>query len=292
MSDQVKLIRKDLKKLKPAPNLLDYDKTYKEFSWAKAEKELVEFFPDGKMNIANNIIDRHAKGKNKDKVALLFEGARGEKESYTFNELKTETDKFANVLASHDVKKGDRVFIFLPPIPERYVAFISILKVGAIAGTLFAAFQEIALRDRLADSEAKVVITNAVLYPRIQKIRKDLPHLEKVIIVERGSVEQPRGRGLIFYDKEMKKASDKFKIAHMKKEDYSYMLYTSGTTGKPKGVMHMHGDILQAMITTKYVLDLHEDDIYWCTADLGWVTGVVYATLGPWGLGITQVLFE
>lgn len=292
MGGQVKVIKKDVKKLKPAPNLLDYEKIYKDFSWEKAEKELVEFFPDGTLNIAHNMIDRHANGQNKDKTALLFTGANGEKEEYTFSELKTHSDKFANVLKSHDVEKGDRVFIFLPSIPERYVAFISTLKIGAIVGTLFAAFQEIALRDRLADSEAKVVITNAVLYPRIEKIRKELPHLEKVIIVERGSVTHPKGKGIVSYEKEMKQASDDFAIAHMKKEDYSYMLYTSGTTGKPKGVMHMHGDILQAMVTTKYVLDLHDDDIYWCTADLGWVTGVVYAALGPWGLGVTQVLFE
>ena len=292
MSDQVKLIRKNVKKLTPPPNLLDYDKIYKEFSWEKAEKEMVEFFSDGKLNVAHNMIDRHATGKNKNKTALLFEGVRGEKESYTFSELKTLSDKFANVLSSQGVKKGDRVFIFLPGVPERYIAFLGILKVGAVAGTLFAAFQEIALRDRLADSEANMVITNAVLYPRIKTIRKDLPKLEKVIIVERGSIEQPKDKGIVYYEKEMKQASDTFKIAHMKKDDYSYMLYTSGTTGKPKGVMHMHGDILQAMVTTKYVLDLHDDDIYWCTADLGWVTGVVYAALGPWGLGITQVLFE
>lgn len=292
MSNQIKVIKKNLEKLKPAPNLLDYEKTYKDFSWEKAEKELVDFFPDGKMNIAHNIIDRHALGKKKDKVALLFESAKGEKEQYTFGELKVRSDKFANVLVSQGVKKSDRVFIFLPPIPERYIAFIATLKTGAIVGTLFAAFQEIALRDRLADSEAKVVITDAVLYPRLQKIRKDLPHLEKIIIVERESSEQPSGNGLVFYNKEMQEASDTFNIVHVNKDDYSYMLYTSGTTGKPKGVMHMHGDILQAMVTTKYVLDLHEEDIYWCTADLGWVTGVVYATLGPWGLGITQVLYE
>ncbi|HEX8931809.1 MAG TPA: AMP-binding protein, partial [Patescibacteria group bacterium] len=180
----------------------------------------------------------------------------------------------------------------LPSIPERYVVFLGILKIGAIAGTMFSAFQEMALLDRLVDSEAKIVITNAVLYPRIEKIWKDLPHLEKVIIVERGSIEQPQGEKIVYFEKEMERASDNFAVAHMQKEDYAYMLYTSGTTGKPKGVIHAHYDLLQAMTTTKYVLDLHENDIYWCTADLGWVTGVVYATLGPWGLGVTQVLFE
>jgi len=285
-------IHKDVKKFSTPPNLLDYDKTYKDFLWEKAEKEEIEFFADGTLNIAYNCIDRHAKGAKKDKVALLFEGAAGEKEQYTFGDLKKLTDTFANVLVNQEVKKGDRVFLFLPPIPERYVAFLGILKMGAIAGTMFSAFQEMALLDRLSDSEAKVVITNAVLFPRIEKIWKDLPHLEKVIIVERGSIEQPQGDKIVYYEKEMEKAATTFDTVHMDRDDYSYMLYTSGTTGKPKGVMHSHYDILQAIVTTKYVLDLHEDDIYWCTADLGWVTGVVYGTLGPWGLGVTQVLFE
>lgn len=293
MSDQqVKLITKDVAKFTPQPNLLDYNKTYTSFTWNKAEKKLVDFFPDGTLNITYNCIDRHAKGKNAQKKALLFEGARGEKESYTFAQYKTLTDKFANVLTDQGVAKGDRVFIFLPPIPERYVVFFGVLKMGAIAGTLFAAFQEAALKDRLADSEAKVIVTNATLYPRIEKILKDLPHLEKVILVERGSVEHPKGKHIVSYDKEMAKASETFAIAHMDKDDYSYMLYTSGTTGKPKGVMHTHGDIVQAMVTTQYVLDLQKDDVYWCTADLGWVTGVVYAALGPWGLGVSQVMFE
>ncbi|HUQ85297.1 MAG TPA: acetate--CoA ligase [Candidatus Limnocylindrales bacterium] len=292
MSDSSKIIHKDVGKFSIAPNLIDYDKAYKSFSWEKAEKEEIEFFPDGTLNIAYNCIDRHANSEKKDKVALLFEGANGEKETYTFSDLKISTDKFANVLVSLQVTKGDRVFLFLPSIPERYVAFLGILKMGAIAGTMFSAFQEIALLDRLLDSGAKVVVTNAALFPRIQKVWKDLPNLEKVIIVERGKDKLPGGDRLVSYREEMDKVDSNFEIAHMQKDDYSYMLYTSGTTGKPKGVMHTHYDILQAIVTTKYVLDIQSNDVYWCTADIGWVTGVVYATLGPWGLGATQVMFE
>lgn len=290
--DETKIIKKDLSKMAVAPNLSDYEKMSADFTWEKAEKELVEFFDDGTLNITHNAIDRHALSDKKDKKALLFTDANGKTEDYTFGDLKTHTDKFANVLVSKNVVKGDRVFLFLPSVPERYIAFFGVLKMGAVAGTLFSAFQEMALLDRLKDSGAKMVITNVALYPRIQAIMKDLPDLEKVIIVERGSDQLPNGENLLSYREEMGKASDSFETAHMSRDDYSYMLYTSGTTGKPKGVMHAHGDILQAMMTTKYVLDLHDEDIYWCTADLGWVTGVVYAALGPWGLGVTQVLYE
>src|SRR6185437_15793392 len=175
------IIKKDPEKFVKEPNLPNYEDAYKNFTWEEASRN-VEYFDDGTFNAAYNAIDRHVKHGMGDKIALYYKGAHYEKEEYTFAQLKTETDKFANVLVSQDAKKGDRVFVFLPPIPERYVVFLGILKVGAIAGTMFAAFQEMALLDRLSDSQAKIVITNAALYPRIEKIWKDLPHLEKVII--------------------------------------------------------------------------------------------------------------
>jgi len=285
------IIKKDSSKFLVPPNLSNYDSFYKSFSWKEQEKEIT-FFDDGTLNAAYNAVDRHALSTKKGKIALLFEGAQGQKESYTYADLSKESSKFANVLDSLNIIRGDRVFVFLPTIPERYIAFLGILKTGAIVGTLFSAFQEMALLDRLSDSKAKIVITNEALYPRIEKIRKDLPHLEKVIIVERGSVGHPSGDHIVSYERQMEKASDEFEVVHMKRDEYSYMLYTSGTTGKPKGVVHAHFDILQAMMTTKYVLDLHDDDIYWCTADTGWVTGVVYAVLGPMCLGATSVIFE
>lgn len=291
MQGAANIVHKDIKKLKKPSNLSDYEKTYKEFSWIRADKE-IDYFKDGTLNAAYNVVDRHAQGKNKNKIAILFEGQNGEKEKYTFDDFKKLTNKFANVLKSLGVEKGDRVFLFLPTIPERYISFLGVLKLGAIVGTLFSAFQEVALLDRLLDSGAKVVVTNSILYPRIEKIWPKLPHLGKVIIVERGSVVYPKDKKIIYFNQEMEKASPDFKIAHMKKDDFSYMLYTSGTTGKPKGVVHAHHDILQAIWTTKFALDVHEDDVYWCTADSGWVTGVVYGIMGIWGLGGTSVIFE
>lgn len=285
------IIHKELNSGIFAPHIKNYDEFYGKFSWKEAESE-IDFFSDGTLNAAYNAVDRHAKGDKKDKPAYLWEGASGQKETYTYAELSKKSNQFANVLTSSGVQKGDRVFIFLPTIPERYIAFLGILKTGAVVGTLFSAFQEAALLDRLLDSGAKMVVTTEALFPRIEKVWKDLPNLEKVIIVERGSVTHLNGDKFLTYEKEMSMSSSEYDVAHMQREDLSYMLYTSGTTGKPKGVVHSHYDILQAMMTTKYVLDLHDDDIYWCTADTGWVTGVVYAILGPLCLGVTSVIYE
>ncbi|MDP2861145.1 MAG: AMP-binding protein, partial [bacterium] len=273
----------------------------------------IEWFKDGKLNAAYNAVDRHLKTWRKNKVALYWEGENGESEKYTFEDLAEKSNQFAHGLKSLGIKRGERVFIFLPRIPELYIAFLGILKTGAIAGTLFSAFQEQALFDRLENSGAKVLVTNKNLLPRVEKIRKKLKNLRTIIVVDRseggegsgGSEAPPRGsspEGLCpAGDKKRQGVKDfyelcdgpvNFPIAKMAPEDDAFMLYTSGTTGKPKGVVHRHLAVLYEHLTAKWVLDLHDDDTYWCTADPGWVTGIAYEILGSWSNGVAAVVYE
>ncbi|MDH4122987.1 MAG: acetate--CoA ligase [Thermoplasmata archaeon] len=273
------------KKLIKTPNLLDLESARKSFSWDKYWQE-IETFENGKMNAAHNVIDVHSVGPNRNKVALYFEGDDGKTEKYTFGEMADLSNKFANVLKKLGVRRQDRVFYFLSRSPELYVSFIGTLKVGAIAGTMFPAFGEDALRDRLLDSGAKYLVTEEQLKERVYKVRDQLPELRHIIVVKKGA---DSSKGEICYETEMEAASSKFTIEKMDPEEYTYMLYTSGTTGKPKGVVHAHGGIVQQYLSSKWVLDLQPDDTYWCTADLGWVTGIVYGLMGPWANGISQV---
>ena len=188
------------------------------------------------------------------------------------------------------MKKGDRVFVFLPRVPELYVATIAIARLGAIAGPLFSAFGPDALRDRLQDSEAKIVITNPALKEKLDGIKKDLPDLEHVIVV--GADCKKLAKGELSYEELVKGQSNQLECEKTDPEDPLYLLYTSGTTGKPKGVVHVHADIVGHHMTTKWVLDLRDDDIYWCTADPGWVTGTVYGIFGPWSNGASVVSYE
>lgn len=272
------IYKKSPNDLKLPPNLDNYDSAVKHYNPKLIEKELDWF--DGNINAAYNAIDRHLQTWRKNKIALYWEGEDGEEKKYTFEEMAEASNKMANVLKDFGVERGDRVFIFLPRIPELFFSFLGILKIGAVAGTLFSAFQEQALADRLGNSGAKVVITTLELKKRIDKVKKDLPELKHIIVVDTDE-----------FKKSFEHASDEVHIAHMDKGDYAFMLYTSGTTGKPKGVMHAHRAVIQEYITAKWVLDLKDSDTYWCTADPGWVTGIAYEILGSWANGVTSVVF-
>ncbi len=272
------------------PHLTDYVKMCKEFSWDTISREL-DWFDKEHINIAHIAIDTHLKTDRRNKKALIWESKKGKIEEYTFSDLSQLSNKFANVLVKElGVQKGDRVFFFLERVPEIFIAILGTLKAGAIIGPLFSAFGPDAVKDRLADSEAKVLVTSPALKKKIIDIIPDLPALEKVVLVNRGNA--PVDSGDLLYEKMMSEASDSFDTVKTHKEDYAIIHYTSGTTGKPKGAVHAHQAVMGHYATAKYVLDLHEEDIYWCTADPGWVTGTSYGMFGPWSNGVTQVVYE
>ena len=284
-----KKIRKD-KETKASANLTNYDKVYRSFSYQQAKA--VDFV-GGKLNAAYNVIERHAAGERKNKIALFWESGAGEKRKFTFQELNNLANQFANAVASIGVRRGDRVFFFLTRRPALYYGFLGTLKTGAIAGTMFAAFGEQAIKDRLGDSAARVLVTELDLYPRVAKAAKDLPALKTILVVGAGFKIKKlklKGKKIIALEDLVEKQSDKYKTRFLPPDAPAFMLYTSGTTGKPKGVVHTHRAIIHEHISAKFALDLKEKDIYWCTADPGWVTGVAYGILGPWSNGITQVI--
>lgn len=263
-------------------NLQDYEKTYQDFDWDKVKKAF-SWNETGKINMAYECIDRHVDNGKGDKIALNYRDEK-RKEQYSFNELKVLSNKAANVLVDKaNVQKGDRVFIFMPRTPELYFAFLGILKIGAIVGPLFEAFMEKAVTDRLENSEAKVIVTTNSLLGRIPKDK--LPHLETIVVVDDEVDEQ-----YVDFNKELNQASEEFDIEWLKEDDGLILHYTSGSTGQPKGVLHVQKAMLLHYISGKYVLDLKEDDIYWCTADPGWVTGTSYGVFAPWLNGVTNCI--
>ncbi|WP_421616778.1 acetate--CoA ligase [Brevibacillus sp. TJ4] len=264
-------------------NLSNYEETYAAFDWTQAEKEF-SWYETGKVNMAYEAVDRHLLTDRKDKTALLYSDATRE-ESYSFAQLSELSNKFGNVLRSLGIVKGDRVFVFMPRSPELYVSVLGTLKVGAIVGPLFEAFMEGAVRDRLEDSEAVAIVTTPALLPRIPVA--ELPALKHVIVV--GS-QGELADGQISFEEKMAEASSDLEIEWMDREDGMILHYTSGSTGKPKGVLHVHNAMIQHKMTGKWVLDLKDDDIYWCTADPGWVTGTAYGIFGPWLNGATNVV--
>ncbi|MCM3759626.1 acetate--CoA ligase [Alkalihalobacillus oceani] len=264
-------------------NLVNYEETAASFDWSSVEQRFT-WSKTGKLNLAYEAIDRHAEEGKGEKVALYYSD-KNRDEQYTFNEMKQYSNKAGNVLRETGVKKGDRVFIFMPRSPELYFATLGAIKLGAIVGPLFEAFMEGAVRDRLEDSEAKVLVTTPTLLERVPV--DDLPKLETILIVDEAYEEN--GSYLNFLTR-LNAASDELDIEWVDREDGLILHYTSGSTGKPKGVLHVHNAMLQHYQTAKWVLDLKDDDIYWCTADPGWVTGTAYGIFGPWLTGTTNVV--
>jgi acetyl-CoA synthetase len=280
-----------LKKSPVKANLEEYEQFYENFSWDDAKKH-ISYFRDGKVNAAYNAVDRHLHDGRANKVALYCIDAKNNLQKFTFQEIYHLSNKMGNVLMGLGVEKGDRVFVFLPRISELYVATVAIAKVGAIAGPLFSAFGPDALRDRLQDSGAKIVITTPELKVKIDEIRGELPDLEFIVVIGAAPGSLNAKKGELSYEELMATASESLRCLPMDPEDPLYLLYTSGTTGKPKGIVHVHADIIGHHMTTKWVLDLRDDDIYWCTADPGWVTGTVYGIFGPWSNGASCVTYE
>ena len=286
-----RISKQPIENMKVQPNL-HLEDSYKDFDWEEMYQEL-DWLPGGGLNKAHEAIDRHANSDKKNKLALIWEGKNGETEDYTFGDLQLLTNQFANVLGSLGIEKGDRVFIFMDRLPELYVAFFGALKAGAVVGPLFSAFGPEPVKDRMQDSGAKVLVTQPDLRNKISEIIPELFDLQHILIVNKdGRDQNPIDPQDLSYEEEMNKASKEFTTVVTGQYDYSVMHYTSGTTGKPKGAVHRHQAVVQQKATGKWALDLQDDDIYWCTADPGWVTGTSYGMLAPWTNGITQLIYE
>ncbi|KXH87165.1 acetate--CoA ligase [Sporosarcina sp. HYO08] len=262
----------------------DYNSAVQQFNWSDIEKEF-SWHETGRVNIAHEAVDRHANSFRKNKVALYFQDPN-RKEAYTYDQMKRMSNKAANVLSNHSsLEKGDRIFIFMPRSPELYFSLLGALKVGAIVGPLFEAFMEGAVYDRLSDSEAKVLITTPELLNRVP-IEK-LPHLKTVFLV--GDNVEEKGI-FVDFNKYMKEASSKFDVVWLDRESPTLLHYTSGSTGKPKGIVHVQEAMVQQLQTTRWVLDLRDEDVFWCTADPGWITGTAYGIFGPMIAGATSLV--
>ena len=239
-------------------------------------------------NIGYICTTQQCKAGRKDKVAMRWIDHNRVKKDITFSEMDEQTNRFSNVLNNLGFNKGDIFFTFLPKAPEQFVAFLGTLKLQVIAGTLFSNFGEESLLDRLADSKAKGIITKKSLYKKIMRIRNKLPLLKTIILTD---IEEHISDDVLSYSLLMKNASSLFNVKITLPDTSSVLHYTSGSTGKPKGVLHNHKSVLLQNYTAQNVLQLNENELFWCTADQGWVTGTSYGIIGPWSLGVTQIHF-
>jgi len=285
-------IEKRKRDWKIIPNLSDYEKTVAAFSWETARRELNGLPHAPGLNIAYEAVDRHAAGQRGEHLALRWLSRHGEQRDFTYDDFRTLTNQFANVLKSLGVGKGDRVFVLAGRIPELYVSALGTLKNGSVFCPLFSAFGPEPVRQRLTIGDGKVLVTTATLYKRkVAEIRSALPTLEHVLLV--GSTEETAAiPGAQNFQQLMDAASPEFTIAPTGPEDLALLHFTSGTTGKPKGAMHVHNAVIAHHMTGTYALDFHPNDVFWCTADPGWVTGTSYGIIAPLTHGITSIIDE
>jgi acetyl-CoA synthetase len=284
-------IVKSLRDWRLVPNLQDYEQARRSFSWDEARLE-IEGLPGGGLNIAHEAIDRHANGPLRDHLAIRWVGKKGETQDYTYAQLKALSNRFANVLQSLGIGKGDRVYVLAGRIPELYITAIGTLKNRSVFCPLFSAFGPEPIKSRVMIGEARVLVTTKSLYERkVKTIRSSLPSLEHVLLV---GDEQKRTSvlGTEDYHRLMDEADDQFEIGPTDPEDMALLHFTSGTTGTPKGAVHVHEAVVAHHITGKLALDFHPDDIFWCTADPGWVTGASYGIIAPLTNGITSIVDE
>jgi acetyl-CoA synthetase len=302
-----------------------YKKLYKESIekpdkfWAREAKELdwrkkwdkvldwkapfAKWFTGGKLNVCENCVDRHAKGARANKAAIIWEGEPGDKRVITYAQLHRDVCRFANVLEQHGVKSGDRVLIYLPMIPEAVVSMLACARIGAVHTVVFGGFASEAIVDRLEDSGASMVITAdggwrrgkvVALKPAVDEALKKYKGVKSVIVVKRcNNPVTMQAKRDTWWHEETAKVSAKHVAKAFDSEHPLFVLYTSGSTGKPKGILHSSGGYLTGTYsTTKYVFDMRDEDVYWCTADVGWITGHSYIVYGPLANGATQVMYE
>ncbi|MFE1441121.1 acetate--CoA ligase [Streptomyces sp. NPDC058739] len=283
-----KTIHKDNAPVVP-PRLTDYDRTRSHFSWSQARSPL-SGLPDGGLNIAHEAVDRHAASHLADKAALRCVARDDSVSTVTYAELSRASARFANVLQSLGVGRGDRVFTLLGRCPELYFTVLGTLKNTSVLCPLFSAFGPDPVEQRLRLGDARVLVTTAALYRRkVAERRASLPGLEHVLIVGPGAEDLP---GTTSFDTLVNTAPDTFAVPPTSPEDMALLHFTSGTTGAPKGAVHVHEAVVAHFTTAAYALDLHTDDVYWCTADPGWVTGMSYGIVAPLAHGVTVVVDE
>ena len=269
------------------------------------KKADIKWFLNGKLNVSYNCLDRHVEEGNGDKTAIIWEGNDpAEDKKYSYSELLIEVKKFANVLKSNGVIKGDRVCLYMQMIPELAIAMLACCRIGAVHSVVFGAFSADSLRDRINDSSCKILITqdtgvrgtkdNIPMKANADKALLETPSISSVLVVKRTGVDvaMTEGRDLWWHE-QISSASNKCDPEEMDAEDPLFILYTSGSTGKPKGVLHTSGGYLvYASYTHEMIFDYQKDDIYWCTADIGWITGHSYIVYGPLSNGATTIMFE